>query len=48
MTDRDSTPDVSIVIATYNEAAYLERNVTAIRAVLDQTRYTYELVFIDV
>jgi glycosyltransferase involved in cell wall biosynthesis len=47
MTTSTVTPDLSIVIATYNEAAYLERNVAAIRAVLDQTRYTYELLFID-
>jgi len=47
MTTTGTTPDLSIIIATYNEAAYLERNVAAIRAVLDQTRYNYELVAID-
>lgn len=39
--------DVSIVIATYNEGDYLEDSVAEIRAVMDQTRYAYELIFVD-
>lgn len=39
--------DVSIVIACYNEIPHLEQSVDEIRAVMDQTRYTYELIFVD-
>ena len=38
---------VSIVIATYNEGEYLRDSVAEIRAVMDRTRYAYELIFVD-
>lgn len=47
MSAPDNMPDLSVIIATYNEAVYLEGNVASLRAVLDQTKYSYELVFID-
>jgi glycosyltransferase involved in cell wall biosynthesis len=40
-------PDLSLVIPCYNEAPHLRASVTAICEVLDQTRYDYELVFVD-
>jgi len=40
-------PDVSIVIACYNEAGHLKQSVSEVRAVMDQTRYRYELIFVD-
>ncbi|OGF34299.1 hypothetical protein A2482_00715 [Candidatus Falkowbacteria bacterium RIFOXYC2_FULL_48_21] len=39
--------DVSIVIACYNEEPLLVQSVKELRQVMDQTRYTYELIFID-
>ena len=39
--------DVSIVIACYNEAGHLKQSVSEVRAVMDQTRYSYELIFVD-
>jgi glycosyltransferase involved in cell wall biosynthesis len=39
--------DVSIVVACYNEVAHLERSVGELVAVLDGTRYRYELIFVD-
>lgn len=39
--------DVSVIIATYNEGEYLEDSVAEIRAVMDRTRYAYELIFVD-
>ena len=41
------TPDVSIVIACYNEAPHLEESVLEIVATLDRTRWTAELVFVE-
>ncbi|MFH1569406.1 MAG: glycosyltransferase, partial [Gemmatimonadota bacterium] len=40
-------PDVSIVIATYNEGPYLEESLAEIDAVMAQTRYRYELILVD-
>lgn len=39
--------DVSIVIPCYNEEAILEDSVEEIARVMDQTRYSWEIVFID-
>jgi glycosyltransferase involved in cell wall biosynthesis len=43
----DSDPDVSIVIPCLNEEPLLERSVSEIRQVMDQTRHRYELVLVD-
>ena len=42
-----ATPDLSLVIASYNDARILPAGVAEIAAVLDQTRLTYELIFVD-
>jgi len=39
--------DVSIIIACYNEEGLLVDSVTEIENVMEQTKYTYELIFID-
>lgn len=39
--------DVSIVVACYNEEPHLKDSVNEIEKVLDDTRYSYELIFID-
>lgn len=39
--------DVSIIIACYNEEPLLEQSVKELRQVMDQTRYSYELIFVD-
>jgi glycosyltransferase involved in cell wall biosynthesis len=39
--------DLSLVIACYNEEPLLEESVRQIRQILDNTRYSYELIFID-
>lgn len=39
--------DVSIIIPCYNEERHLERNVEEIRKVMDQTKYNYEMIFVD-
>ena len=41
------TYDVSVVIPCYNEEAILEDSVREIACVMDQTRYTWEAIFID-
>lgn len=41
------TCDVSIVIPCYNEEAILEDSVREIARVMEQTRYSWELIFID-
>jgi len=41
------TYDVSVVIPCYNEEAILEENVSEIARVMDQTRYSWEMIFID-
>lgn len=40
-------PDLSIVIACYNEAPHLLESVKEIEAVLNQTAYSYEFIFLD-
>ena len=39
--------DISIVIACYNEESLLEESVKKIMAVMDATRWKYELIFVD-
>jgi len=39
--------DISIVIACYNEEPLLEESVNKIMAVMDATRWKYELIFVD-
>src|SRR5262245_32239826 len=39
--------DLSLVVPCYNEAPHLRASTEAILEVLDQTRYDYELVFVD-
>lgn len=43
----EKTPDVSVVVACYNEMPHLPESVQEIEDVLDQTIYSYELIFID-
>jgi glycosyltransferase involved in cell wall biosynthesis len=40
-------PDLSLVLACYNEESVIEDSVAAILEVLDDTRYSYELIFVD-
>jgi dolichyl-phosphate beta-glucosyltransferase len=39
--------DVSVVIACYNEEPLLEESVKKIMAVMDATRWKYEMIFVD-
>ena len=41
------TYDVSIIIPCYNEEAILEEGVREIEEVMNQTKYRYELIFVD-
>lgn len=40
-------PDLSIVIACYNEAGHLEQSVAELVGTLDCTRWSYELIFVE-
>jgi len=40
-------PDVSLVIACYNEQELLEESVRELLSVMDATRFSYELIFVD-
>jgi len=40
-------PDLSLVLACYNEELVIEGSVADILQVLDDTRYSYELIFVD-
>lgn len=40
-------PDVSIVVACYNEEPHLKASVAEIHKVMRATRYTYEIIFVD-
>jgi glycosyltransferase involved in cell wall biosynthesis len=42
-----SVVDVSIVLAVYNEAGHLTREVARIREALDASQYSYEIIAID-
>lgn len=39
--------DLSLVIACYNEAEYLDKNIEQILKVMNTTKYTYEIIFVD-
>lgn len=41
------SPDLSLVLACYNSAHFLEESVAEIRRVLGRSRLSYELVFVD-
>ncbi|MBN2328153.1 MAG: glycosyltransferase family 2 protein [Candidatus Omnitrophica bacterium] len=43
----ENSIDLSLVIACYKDGAYLESSLCEIEKVLEQTRYTYELILID-
>ena len=45
--DRDAGLDVSIILPVYNEAAHLEAEVARIRASMDASDYSYEIIVID-
>jgi len=47
MKEYAETPDISIIIACYNEMPHLPESVQEIEDVLDNTIYSYELIFID-
>lgn len=40
-------PYVSVVLACYNEAQHLEHSVAEIRDTLEQTRWPFEIIFVD-
>jgi glycosyltransferase involved in cell wall biosynthesis len=40
-------PDLSLVIACYNEQKILERSVLKLREVLDNSTYSYEIIYVD-
>ncbi|MBW3659739.1 MAG: glycosyltransferase family 2 protein [Actinobacteria bacterium] len=42
-----SSVDVSVVLPTYNEIACVEQEVSRIRATLDASPYTYEIICVD-
>jgi glycosyltransferase involved in cell wall biosynthesis len=41
------TIDVSIILPVYNEAAHLEREVDRVRAAMDASPYSYEIIVVD-
>ena len=43
----NSAPDLSLIIACYNETDILTNSVKEVVEILDATRYTYEFIFID-
>src|SRR5437870_222467 len=45
--DRAPTLDVSIILPVYNEAEHLEREVTRVRAAMDASPYSYEIIVVD-
>src|SRR3989344_4091590 len=47
MNEQTPKPDVSIIIACYNEMPHLPESVREIEDVLDHPTYSYELSFID-
>ena len=40
-------PDVSIVIACYNEQGHLEQSVSELIEIMEATRWSYELIFVE-
>ena len=47
MVDEDPTLDVSIVLPVYNEKGHLGTEIDRIRAAMDASRYSYEIIVID-
>jgi glycosyltransferase involved in cell wall biosynthesis len=45
--DAIAQPDLSIVVACYNEACHLEQSIDELVATLDCTRWAYELIFVE-
>lgn len=43
----ESKPDLSLIIACYNEEPLLEASVEQILKILDCTRWNYEIIFVD-
>ena len=43
----DEAPFLSLVLACYNEAEHIESSFAEIRDTLEQTRWRYELIFVD-
>lgn len=41
------SPDIGLVLACYNEAGHFQSSMREILAVLDATRWTYEIIFVD-
>ena len=39
--------DVSIILPVYNEAEHLEQEVTRVRAAMDASAYSYEIIVVD-
>ena len=42
-----SPPDLSLVLPCFQEASHLRQSARTISAVLEQTRYRYEILFVD-
>jgi glycosyltransferase involved in cell wall biosynthesis len=47
MSEPRPAPYLSLVLACYNEAEHLEASFEEIRETLDQTRWPYEVIFVD-
>lgn len=45
--EMSSACDVSVIVACYNEEGHLEASVRELVAVLDTTRWSYEIVFVE-
>jgi glycosyltransferase involved in cell wall biosynthesis len=45
--DDSGTLDVSIILPVYNEAAHLEQEVDRVRAAMDASPYSYEIIVVD-
>ena len=43
----DHTLDVSIILPVYNEVEHLRQEVVRIRAAMDASEYTYEIIVVD-
>jgi polyisoprenyl-phosphate glycosyltransferase len=45
--DSEPTLDVSIILPVYNEAEHLEQEVARVRAAMDASEYSYEIIVVD-